>query len=171
MNKLSRYRLLFTISIVAFLAGCSSSGYRNMNMSVQAVNYLNPSLNDLPEPITITAFELKLPNQFKQASYNDLMFNATQTLGSDLIDKESFVIRPSEANHYVINLSSDVKYVGLVASYRQIDQATWREVIQIPDPNSGKLKMLHSNSSISVAINLQTNEMIINQKNSKGHSL
>jgi type VI secretion system protein VasD len=122
-------------------------------------------VNDLPEPITVTVYELKSPNQFKQATYNDLMFNATQSLGSDLIDKESFVIRPSDSNHYTISLSSDVKYVGIVASFRQINQATWRQVIQIPDLNSGKFKLLHSGSSVSLDINLQTNEMIINSPN------
>ena len=171
MNKYSKYQLITIIPLCLWLFGCSSSGYRNMNMSVQAVNYLNPGASDLAEPITLTLFELKLPNKFKQASYNDLMFNGSQILGSDLIDKESFVIRPAESDHYVISLSNDVKYVGMIASFRNIDQATWRQVMQIPDPNNSKLKILHPNKSISLAINLSTNEMLINQNQSKGHSI
>lgn len=159
------------LASVFMLAGCANTNGRNMSMAVQSVDYLNPNEHNLPEPVTLTIFELKLPNKFKQANYNALIFNSMPTLGSDLIDKENIIIRPGEQKHYAMNLSDDVKYIGFIAGYRSINQSTWKKVIAVPVVKSKKFNIVDPNQTMPVNIRMQSNEMVISQPSSQRHLL
>jgi type VI secretion system protein VasD len=134
---------------------------RNVNMQINAAQYLNPNTQGIAEPLILTIYQLKTPMKFKQASYSDLLMNASQKLGDDLIDKESVEVKPSEKSTHAIQIDTDVKYIGIVASYRDINTAIWRTVVVVPSASSKRSKFLPQNKNIPIALNLQSNEMHI----------
>ena len=80
----------------------------------------------------INFFELKSAAAFKQAGFFSLENNASSALGDDLIDKIQVELRPGQGKSYHLSLSNQTAYIGIVAAYRNIDQATWRVVIPLP---------------------------------------
>lgn len=117
-----------TLSIV--LMACQPKA----NFSVKAAHYLNPDIDGRASPVLITVYQLKNGYTFEQADYDALMSNSASLLGSDLIDKNSFEIRPATHISVSENLYPDTRYIGVVAAYRSADIANWHRVIKLKNP-------------------------------------
>lgn len=153
------------LSILAItVSGCASNPDRQMTLSIKSVDYLNPNEENIAEPVTLTIFELRLPNQFNQAGYNDLLFNTNAILKSDLIDKQTLEIRPGESKNYPIDLSSDVKYIGIVASYRTLNESSWKQIYAIPTEEKAKLNLMQVGKKINLSIDLQSKQLLLDNK-------
>ena len=63
---------------------------------------------------------------FNQANYFDLTRDDATALGSDAISKTEIVLTPGDARELPLELSPLTAHLGLVAGYRDIDNAVWR---------------------------------------------
>ena len=138
-RKISWHSILITAFVViAILAltGCSNSSLIRTNMNVNSAQYLNPDVNGQPAPVMLSFYELTSPMSFKQADYFQLLNNAGGVLGNDLIDKQTIEIRPGQTIDHVLTLPPSVQFIGVTAGYRNIDQADWRKLIQLPQKKS-----------------------------------
>ena len=165
--KLKIY-MWFGVGLIAFLlTGCAGTSGVNANVRVAAASYLNPSDSGEASPVTLTFYELKSLAAFKQADYFDLDSSAASVLNSDLIDKQSIEVRPGEVVKHSLLLSEGVKYVGITAGYRNIDQSVWRATVPVVDKKShlGKLKAWKKQKKINIYIHLQSQQLIASLKN------
>jgi len=124
-------------TILLFLIGMlASCGWwhtqRSAKVYFNAANYLNPDVAGKAAPVVITVYQLKYPNRFRQATYSQLADNAANLLGSNLIDKQTFEIRPRQHNNITLNLTDETRYLGFIADYRNINSAEWRTIIETP---------------------------------------
>jgi type VI secretion system protein VasD len=140
--------VLLAIGLV-FFSGCAKSPDVKADLSLQAAHYLNPDLNGRASPLMVTFYELKTPLGYKDAEFFDLENNAEQILQDNLVDKQTIEMRPSESKHYVLRLPRDVRYVGVSAGYRNIDQAKWRSILVVPE----------NKDEFSARIDLQSEEL------------
>ena len=149
-----------------FLSGCASTSGVNANVHIVSASYLNPSDSGEASPITLTFYELKSSAAFKQADYFDLDSSAASVLNSDLIDKQSIEVRPGESLKQGLFLPDGVKYVGITAGYRNIDQSIWRATIPVLNKKShiGQLKAWQSQKNINIYIHLQSQQLIAGLK-------
>ena len=122
--------------------------------SVQAAQYLNPNVYGAPSPVVLSFYELKTPYPFKNATFFQLNQNAAAVLGDSLIDKQTVEVRPNSSQRVTEVLSPNTQYIGIVAAYRNLDQAVWREVIKL-NP-----KQKHT----SISINLESQSLVVNVK-------
>ena len=139
---MSRISMLILSSIVVlsfYLSACSFWGndIPTAEMNIHSAQYLNPDVNGRASPVVLIIFQLKNQSTFKGAYYSALAGNSEQVLGGDLLDKNIVEIRPNTHMHISQSLTTDTKYIGVIASYRNIDKATWRKVVVI---NNGKKK-------------------------------
>ena len=119
---------LLCLSITA----CQSPTGIQTAFNIRAAHYLNPDINGSAQPVMISVYELKTPVEFNQASYQALTNNAAQALGSSLIDKQYVEIQPGIDQTLSQTVTVNTRYLGIVAAYRNIDQATWRSVLTVP---------------------------------------
>jgi|GEM_PF-1719843 len=159
MKIITKIIKVLSFASCCLLVGCASTSMRNVNMHIDAAQYLNPNTHGIAEPLILSIYQLKAPMKFKQATYSDLLLNTSQKLGDDLIDKESIEVRPAENASHTVQIDSDVKYIGIIASYRNINNAIWRTVVTIPNIHDKKIKYLPASKSIPIDLNLQSNEM------------
>jgi type VI secretion system protein VasD len=122
--------------IFLVLTGCSSSALITTKMNVNGASYLNPDVNGQPSPVMVSFYELTAPMSFKQADYFQLQANPGSVLGNDLIDEQTIELRPGQSLEHVVSIPMSVQYIGIAAGYRNIDQADWRKLIQIPQKQS-----------------------------------
>ena len=133
-----RCTTLFTtgrMALALLLSGCSSlspySDLTKLQLTLSASDQLNPDLNGRPSPIVVRLFELKHPVAFENADFFSLYERAKESLAPDLVISEELELRPGEQVALRLSVEPGSRYVGVLAAYRDLDQAQWRYVIQI----------------------------------------
>lgn len=144
-------RLAATGLVAALLAACGTSPTK-LSLDIAASGTLNPNSEQQPSPVVLRVYELKTPDGFNGAGFFDLFDNDTKTLGGDLLGKREFEIAPGQKTTYNNDISPESQYVGILAGYRDIDNATWRTTapVKAETTNSFVLRLEQLAVSLSV---------------------
>jgi len=160
--------LIFFIAILA-LFGCSSDPEKpapekpitvaepppkappttvqvHMVVSEQA----NPDLNERPSPIVIRIYELKSLGKFEEGDFYKLFENYDSLLGPELIVSEQYHLKPGDVNIIKRTLSAETRYIAVTAAFRDINQAIWKDTIQLTDEKTTDLLVFIEKLNISV---------------------
>lgn len=148
-----------TLAVIATvsLSGCQSARKAlNMNTSIviefSALANINPDGDDRPSPVVVHVFELGDDRQFSREDFLSLYEGAAARLGKDLIDtvvlKE---ITPGETRSEVIPLTTEVKYIGLMAEFIQYRDAEALLVIPVTEHNQNVVSVSIDENRIAIA--------------------
>lgn len=120
-------------TLLSTVGGCAlfNGDGPQATVHVRSAHYLNPDIYGRASPVVLTIYQLKSQYDFQQANYNALTINSGKTLGNDLIDKNTFEIRPNDQINVDFPLSPNAQYLGIVAGYRNINQAVWHKIVKI----------------------------------------
>lgn len=138
MVEVRRIALAMFTAIVASLGatGCSTSA---MNMQVASTANLNMNEADEPLPVVLRIYQLSQAEGFRAASFKELWRKDLQTLGNALLVKEEIVVDPAQTRRIDISRHENVKYVGVVAIFRQAEGEQWKSLTRVPDSWLGKM--------------------------------
>lgn len=91
---------------------------------------LNADDKGRPMALVVKLYRLKDPDAFQRASVEDLSTNAKdhETLGDDLVDVKELVLTPGQQIEREQVLSSEVKYLGVMAEFRNPFKERWKFV-------------------------------------------
>ena len=135
-NKNSLFRLiligLLAVAIAGLLGACAGAPKREaLGMQVTATADVNPDMQGRPSPVILHIMELNSTEQFNRLDYMGLTQPSGSALGSELLSKNRLVLQPGESKELPMELNPMTTAIGLVAGYRDIDNATWRKVVPI----------------------------------------
>lgn len=118
---------------IFLLLGCSSStaGFNRLTTVYIASSYINPDINDQPSPLVVTLYQLKTDAVFKDADFFSVYNDPKATLGDDLIMRDQVEIEPNQKITKIQDISSDTHNIGIVAAYRDLHNAQWRQIVSI----------------------------------------
>lgn len=174
MNLFSYRAALGALFITATLGACSRStppapapqptatpaaatAPASIQLQFEASANLNPDQAGQPTPVRVRLYELKSPATFAHADYFDLADRASTTLGADLLDQDEVQIHPGEHKAVSRELNSATRYVALQVGYRDLDNASWREVISLPPSRTGRYRVnLDARAASSIDLALPT---------------
>lgn len=141
MHKKLQVVLILGLTTLSSI-GCSSFNNKpaQIETKLQAASYLNPNINNQPSPVVVTFYQLKSPSAFNQANFFALYNDPVKVLGNDLLDKREIELRPEQTLELKQNLAPNTAYIGVIAAYRNLEQAHWRQLIQI-DPDSKHIRL------------------------------
>ncbi|MET3179826.1 type VI secretion system lipoprotein TssJ [Variovorax sp. NFACC27] len=88
----------------------------------------NPDARGRASPLTVRVYALKSPGPFEGSDFFSLFEKDQATLGAELVQREEVLLRPGETKKLDFNLPPDAKSMGVMAAYRDLDRARWREV-------------------------------------------
>jgi type VI secretion system protein VasD len=80
----------------------------------------------------VRVYELKALGKFNSADFFSLYDKESETLGPELVGREEFDLRPDETRPYKRQLQPDTKFIGVVAAFRDLDNARWRQAVPVP---------------------------------------
>lgn len=146
------YQVILCITACISLCACGSmqKTSHTLYINIHAVKYLNPSLNNKPQPLLISLFQLKQSFTFMSESFYSLM-GKNSVLAKDLLDMTRIEIRPGEQKQLQINLQNNTQYIGIIANFNQINTAQWRKLIVItPDKKTNQMSLALESHSINV---------------------
>ncbi|MES0884481.1 type VI secretion system lipoprotein TssJ [Roseibium sp. SCPC14] len=102
-----------------------------MKIGLHADDFINPNEAGDPAPVVVRVYQLKEVTAFEGAEYFDLADNDKKVLGGDLIGVQEFELIPGETKDYNREVSSEATHVGVIASFRDIESAQWRDTIEL----------------------------------------
>lgn len=103
-----------------------------VQLTVEASPEANPDPAGRPSPVVVRVYELTGSSSFEEGDFFQLFEQPEATLGSDLRDISDLVIAPGGRETLAKELSPDTRYIGILANFRDIDQAQWREGFVVP---------------------------------------
>lgn len=143
-----------------FLSGCSSSpdqpeltplvAARSINTKVLVSGQVNPDDEGRASPIVIRLFELKNLGTYNQSDFYGLFENYKSVLGSDLLASEQIHLKPGEIRTIKHDTVPGTQYIAVVAAFRNIDQAVWKNSIAISAGNSAQIMLFVDKLAISL---------------------
>jgi len=93
----------------------------------------------LLSPVVVRVFKLADDRQFSREDFLNLYEDAENRLGKDLLGTIKLKeIAPGETRKEVIELSEDVKYVGLLAEFVRYQEAEAIQIVPITDHKINK---------------------------------
>jgi len=111
------------------LAGCAAKPVvTTVAVTLTAGADANPDARGRASPLTVRVYALKSPGPFEGADFFSLFEKDQATLGAELVQREEVLLRPGETKKLDFNLPPDAKSMGVMAAYRDLDRARWREV-------------------------------------------
>ena len=138
-------RAVLVAGIVLALAGCGGKEPPPppppppgvIELSLAAGADVNPDGAHRPSPVTVTIYQLAERGAFDRADYFQLA--KPETLAADQRGKDDALLTPGEQKNLTEPLKEGARYIALVASFRAIDKASWRAVIEVPPHGTTRL--------------------------------
>jgi len=125
------------LAVAALAAGCASKPppVTSVSLGLIADADANPDASGRASPLIVRVYGLKTPGAFSEADFFSLYDKDNATLGTDLAQREEALLRPGETKKLDFTFGLDVKNIGVIAAYRDLDRAHWRELLLL---NVGK---------------------------------
>ena len=143
---------LLVVAMLGLLSACAGAPKReNLGLQISATADVNPDMQGRPSPIILHVMELNSTEQFNRLDYMGLTQPSGAALGPELLGKNQVVLQPGESRTLPLELNPMTTAIGLVAGYRDIDNAVWRKIVPI---NQGKTK--------GISITLEQTQIVAN---------
>ncbi|MDE8602963.1 type VI secretion system lipoprotein TssJ [Marinomonas sp. RSW2] len=138
-----------------FLIGCSLNPFSDADenavtlvFKIKASEDLNPDIQGRPSPIEIRLYQLNSLTEFHQADFFDLF--TEKPLASSLLDTRIFIVKPSEEVFVDTDLDINTQFIGVVAGYRDLDNAIWHDSIRVRDERGFLLRLIGSHKRMTL---------------------
>lgn len=125
---------------------------------VTAVEELNPDYKGRPSPVNIIVFQLASADAFANADFFSLFEPEAAVLGGDMLAKTQILLQPGEKREWVAEFDKGTRYVGVIAAFRDIENAQWRASVELPKKGfftkffkKNKLRIAVDTLTVSVA--------------------
>lgn len=117
---------------LGLLVGCASKPVTTpVTLHFAATPDVNPNAQGRPSPVMARFYALKAPGGFDAADFFSLQDKDTATLGADLVQREELVLRPGEQKSLQLVLPPEVKALGFIGAYRDLNRARWRQGVAV----------------------------------------
>jgi type VI secretion system protein VasD len=103
-----------------------------VNLTVKAAANINPNGAGLPSPVVVRIYQLTGVTGFAETDFFELQDDAAGALGDELVGSELFVLAPGGVEVYARELGEDVRFVGIIAAFRDLSAGKWRSFHAVP---------------------------------------
>lgn len=141
---------LSAICLLALLTAACGSDPTVLNVTVRTSDTVNPNSESQPSPIVIRVYALKSTKTFEGADFFSLFDSDTKTLGGDLLDKKELEMAPGKTEQFNEKVSDESQFVGVLAGYRDLDNATWQATMPITPQKTNDVEVKVELLSVSV---------------------
>ena len=143
---------LLLMAILVF--GCASRPPRpaEVSITITASGDVNPNPAGRPSPIVFKMFELTSPASFQSADFFSLDENPGSVLGADSLGQLEFIIKPGEIKDLDRTLQQQTGYLGLFGAYRDLENASWRALVEIPPHVKSRISIVLGAKGISATL-------------------
>lgn len=165
MNTQLRNQLYFTLFIllIVCLTGCGmkpklpelpplpiEKPVPQLNMRIAAKADANRDSEGKPLAIVVRVYELKSEGVFTKADFFSLYDHDSTVLGGDLITRDEMTLAPEQFLPINRPLNADATCIGVIAAFRDIDRARWRDVMRLNPSQNNSLQIEVGANAVSI---------------------
>ena len=144
---------LLSIAVIALLSACGGAPKREkLDMQIAATADVNPDMQGRPSPVILHILELGSTEQFNRLDYMKLTEPSGAALGPDLLGKNRVILQPGDSRALPMELNPLTTAIGLVAGYRDIDNAAWRTSIPIVQGDTKGISITLEQTRIATSV-------------------
>lgn len=145
---------LLSLSLLGLLSACAGGPPKReaLDMQITASADVNPDMQGRPSPVILHIMELNSTEQFNRLDYMGLTQPSGAALGTELLGKNRLVLQPGESKQQPMELNPMTTAIGLVAGYRDIDNASWRKVIPITQGDTKGIVITLEQTQIATSV-------------------
>lgn len=136
--------------LLPVVAGCMLGFPTRIEADIAAAKNLNPDYRGRASPLVVRIYHLKSELAFNNASFFALYDDDEAELGGDLLDKEEIELRPGQELTYNRELGPETRFVGILAGYRDIENASWRAITEVRKGKTTEAKFDFARLKVSV---------------------
>lgn len=129
---------------VTLLAGCGAIGGMSRDTSetvivpnalieIVADKGLNPDSHGVAKPVQVKLYELRSKSSFERVGFMEMQDKDDAALGSDFVRRDELLIFPGERRTVTVKGNPEVKVIGALVAYRDLDKSTWRTMTSAPN--------------------------------------
>ena len=145
---------LLSLALLGLFSACAGGPPKReaLDMQITATADVNPDLQGRPSPVILHIMELNSTEQFNRLDYMSLTQPSGAALGAELLGKNQVVMQPGETKALPMELNPMTSVIGLIAGYRDIDNAAWRKVIPITQGSTKGIAITLEQTQITTAV-------------------
>ena len=113
------------------LAGLLTPDPTLLNLQIATTADANPDARRRASPLVLRVYELSGHALFDTADFLALLERDRETLGPEMIGKEEWVMSPGTVRVLDKKLAPEVRHLGIIAGYRDLERARWRLVVPV----------------------------------------
>jgi type VI secretion system protein VasD len=134
----------------AVLDKALEEGPATIEADFRAAVDLNPDHEGNPSPLVVRLYELKSATAFNNTGFFSLYDNDANELGDDMKGREEMEFQPGQALLLERELEPETRYVGVMAAYRDIENARWRAVLEVEPGSDTEVIIALDRLSVSI---------------------
>lgn len=139
------------VMISLSLGGCASPPQpTKINAQVSATKDVNMNRAGKPSPIFLRFYELKSDALFSAATFDQLYEGAQALLGENLQGSQELFLAPDESKTVSREFKPGSKFLGVLAAYQDIENATWRAVMPVAEHETRDLAITVGRSEVTI---------------------
>jgi type VI secretion system protein VasD len=122
-----------------------------VELTLSAADDVNPDVEGRASPVIVRYYQLAGTNAFEKADFFQLYDKEAALLGPDLLARDEVPLAPGATQKASFEGKAGIKFLGVVADYRDINQAEWRADVPISANQTTKLKVRLDKLKLSIA--------------------
>jgi len=154
MSRLSAILfILISFTSILFVSACSKDvkpSPTNINVEIKAAPTANPDGSGRASPIVVRIYALKSLGKFNTSDYYSLYSDEQAQLGGDMVSREEFHLMPGGQKIYTREVPASTLYLGVIAAFRDLDNAVWRSSIPLPGGRTTNFSVTLDNNTVSI---------------------
>src|SRR4030095_13044281 len=99
-----------------------------VSLALAAGADVNSDARGRASPVTLRVYALKTTGAFESADFFSLFDKDQATLGAEMVQREELLLRPGDNRKLEFSFGPEVKALGVMAAYRDLERARWRAV-------------------------------------------
>ena len=124
--------LLMAIALSLLSPGAHAAKTVKVKSVMTAVELLNPDYKGRPSPVNVIVFQLASGDLFQNADFFSLFEPEASVLGGDVLGRTQMLLQPGEVREWEAEFSKETQFIGVVAAFRDIENAQWRASVALP---------------------------------------
>jgi type VI secretion system protein VasD len=105
-----------------------------LQVTLVATDDVNPDARGRASPLSVRISELRSRSAFDAADFFSLYDREQATLGTELLSKEQYILRPGDTQGYTRKAQGETRFLAVVAAYRDLEGSIWRVAAGIAPP-------------------------------------
>jgi len=138
------------------LAGCGGSPKPPpptvVELTVTAGPLINPDESGQSSPVILRIYQLAAGGAFDKADFFALYQNESATLGADLLARDQLALAGGETRKITLQPNAGARLLGVVAAFRDIDNAEWRQEAPITANQTTHLALTVGKLGLTLAV-------------------